>query len=195
MYGAHPVGGQGETGVDHFLAFGVEVEHINAPATVSRTQYRRSVDREVTILGERIDEDNIIELTAHDVFHEAGVRVGLLWLNLSEFDGVATEDILWSVDDIDIEENALAGEAEVDRVVTVDIGDHILATASPRFHQEDIVAPVFTADAVAAAVQVVAAEAVTEDVIVVVAGNVVVAITAKHVFDTVVVITATSACD
>ncbi|QDT83679.1 hypothetical protein MalM14_13120 [Gimesia chilikensis] len=117
LHGAHTVGRQGVTGVDHGLSLGVEVQDVKATPSVGRTQDRRSVDREVAVLGERIDEDVVIELTADHVFHEAGVRVRLFGLQLTQFNRVPPEDVLRGVDDIDIEDDACTGEAEVDHVV------------------------------------------------------------------------------
>ncbi|QDT84156.1 hypothetical protein MalM14_18080 [Gimesia chilikensis] len=193
LHRAHSVGCQGVTGVDHGLSLGVEVQDVISPPSVGRTQDRWSVDREVAVLGERIDEDVVIEFTADHVFHEAGVRVRLFGLQLTQFNRVPPEDVLRGVDDIHIEDDACTGEAEVDRVVAVNVGDHVGTAAGPRFHQEHVVAAVTAADAVTAAVQVVAAQAVTQDVVIVVAGDIVVAITTKDVFDAVVVIATTGA--
>ncbi|QDU02204.1 hypothetical protein V6x_19050 [Gimesia chilikensis] len=193
LHGPHTVGRQGVTGVDHGLSLGVEVQDVISTPSIGRTQDRRSVDREVAVLGERIDEDVVIEFTADHVFHEAGVRVWLFGLQLTQLDGVCSEDVLRGVDDIHIEDDACTGEAEVDRVVTVDVGDHVGTAAGPRFHQEHIVAAVTAADAVTAAVQEVAPQAVTQDVMIVVAGDIVVAVTTEDVFDAVVVIATTGA--
>ncbi|QDU01644.1 hypothetical protein V6x_13250 [Gimesia chilikensis] len=193
LHRAHTVGRQGVAGVDHGLSLGVEVQDVISPPSVGRTQDRRSVNREVAVLRERIDEDVVIEFTADHVFHEAGVRVRLFGLQLTQLDGVRSEDVLRGVDDIHVEDDACTGEAEVDCVVAVDVGDHVGTAAVTGLHQEDVVATVTAADAVTAAVQEVAAQAVTQDVVIVVARDVVVAVTTEDVFDAVVVIATTGA--